>query len=328
MNKVFKLVVVSLMIIVIGESISSAEGQTLVLRLGQPQSLEHPQSLMVDRIAEKIKILTTGEIILKHYPAGQLGSQPEMFRQMVDGGLDFVIGGTDQAGQYHDPVNVFEMTYLYKSPEHMVKVLTSSLAKSLYEEVRKKSGVIILNPVYFGTRILSTKNVKVTKPEQLKGIKIRSVTSPIWVDNMSALGCTPVPMPLSDVYMALQTGTVEGQDNPLPGVKSTKFYEVQNNFILTNHFVGFSVVCVNEKAWNRIPSKYRDKIAKVFLEEADWMANEITKQEVSIRKELEAMGKVFIEPDREAFREARMNYDKEKTKKRFGDLVDKISKIN
>jgi len=201
------------------------------------------------------------------------------------------------------------------------------MAATLFEEAQRKSGIRIVNNVYFGTRILSTKSVKVYKPEDLKGVKIRATPSPVWVENFNAMGATAVPMPLSEVYMALQTGTVEGQDNPLPGVKANKFFEVQNNFSLTNHAIGFSTIMVNAKAWNRIPEKYRPDIDKVFKEEGLWMKGEIVAQDEAIRKELEGMKKTFIEPDRAAFRERVLKAQMERHKDTYADLIRQIMEI-
>ncbi|MBN1225336.1 MAG: TRAP transporter substrate-binding protein DctP, partial [Candidatus Aminicenantes bacterium] len=315
-------------IFAIGQQETWAQVKPVVLRLAQPQAIEHPQSQMVERIAEKIKTLTNGEVELKHYPAGQLGSAPDVFRQMVDGGIDFVIGGTDQLSSYNKQLDVFQTFYLFKDPDHMLRVMESPLATELFEKVRKESGIRIVNNIYFGTRILSTKNVKATKPEDLKGVKIRATPSPVWVENINALGATAVAMPLAEVYMALQTGTVEGQDNPLPGDKAHKFYEVQNNFILTNHAIGFSTIMVNEQSWNKIPAKYHADIERIFKEEGGWMKDEIIRQDAEIRKEFEAMGKEFIEPDREAFRSRVLTIQIEKNKDTYADLIKKIMEID
>lgn len=303
------------------------QSRPIILGFAQPQTMEHPQGQMVERIRERVAELTNGAVVIRHFPSDQLGSQADVFRQTVEGINAIVIGDFASVQPYFADVAVFNLPYMFTSPEHMLNVLNSPLAQEMFDGITQASGLIPLGSLYFGTRVLTTRNVIATRPEDLRGVRIRSPQGTVMVDAVNSLGSTAVPMPLAELYMALQTGTVEGQENPLQTIISNRFYEVQNNVILTNHMIGLSIVFANQRIWNSIPDIYRTEIERIIYEECLRTSNEIAANETILRGELEARGMRFITPDFDAFRTHSLN-ETLRRYSQFSDLIARIVAIN
>ena len=310
---------------------STASGNQLMekpitLGIAHPQAIDHPQSKFVERVKERVEKETGGMIKIAHYPADQLGSADEVYRQTVEGSNAIYIGDFNQSAQYVEELSVFNLPYIFKDPEHMEKVLTSDIAQELYDKLEAINGMKFLMPIYFGDRVMSTNKIRATTPEELKGVRIRCPQGTVSVDSIASLGCTPVPMALSEVYMALQTGAIDGQENPLQTFVNNRFYEVQDTIILTNHTIGFSTIMANGDIWNSIPKEYQDLILKIMQEEAVTLKEEIINSTAALREECEAQGVEFIEPDVEAFREHSLAYSRN-IYSEYSELMDSIAEI-
>ncbi len=300
--------------------------EKIVLGVGHPQAIDHPQGKFVERVKARVEEATDGMIQINHYPSDQLGSADEVFRQTVEGSNAIYIGDFNQAAQYVEELSVFNLPYMFNDPEHMAKVLTSDIAWELYDELEEIAGLTFLMPIYFGDRVMSTKGVQATTPEELDGVRIRCPQGTVSVDSVASLGCTPVPLALADLYMALQTGTVTGQENPLQTFVANKFYEVQDTIILTNHTIGFSTILINSDIWGSIPVEYQDLILEIMSDEAETLKEDILSTTAELRAECEGYGVTFIEPDFDAFKEYSLAYSREHYAE-FSDLIDAIGKI-
>lgn len=310
------------------DSITGKSDQFIPITLGisQPQAITHPQGKFVERVKERVEIETNGMIKIAHYPSDQLGSADEVYRQTVEGSNAIFIGDFTQSAQYVEELAVFNLPYIFNSPEHMEKVLTSDIAQTLYDKLEEVNGLKVLMPIYFGDRVMSTKGIEARTPADLKGVRIRCPQGTVSVDSISSLGCTPVPMALSEVYMALQTGAVDGQENPLQTFVNNKFYEVQDTIILTNHTIGFSAIIVNSAIWNTIPEEYQELIIQIMEEEAITLKQEIIDTTASLRAECEEKGVRFITPDFDTFKEYSLAQSRKKYSV-YSDLMDEIATI-
>ncbi|MBP3735778.1 MAG: TRAP transporter substrate-binding protein, partial [Lachnospiraceae bacterium] len=165
---------------------------------------------------------------------------------------------------YVPEFGVFSLPYLFKTPEEILNYLaTSDKAKELHAALEEK-GLLILGANFYGSRCLSTKGVDLCKsPDEFKakGIKIRCMEPQVWKDIIGAMGCTPVPIAFSELYTALQTGVVQGQDNPLANTVSQKLYEQLDKFYKTDHSYLISSFYTNPTAWDALPDDYKTLMA-------------------------------------------------------------------
>jgi len=183
-------------------------------------------------------------------------------------------------------------------------VIKGPIGQEFFDNLAKKSGIRVLDAWYLGTRELNlTRKAGVVKsPADLKGVKLRMPNAEQWLDVGRALGANPTPLGFGEVYMGLKTGTIDGQDNPVPTDYEEKFFEVTKYVVLTDHMIGYVTPVINEKLWQEMPDSYRAYIKKA-MEVARFFMNQQT-----LEKEATLLGKAQTEyeieviiPDKKAF---------------------------
>jgi tripartite ATP-independent transporter DctP family solute receptor len=202
--------------------------------------------------------------------------------------------------------------YTFSGYEHMNKVLNGEIGKQIFEDVAQKTGVRPLAAFYLGTRELNLveKVGPVRTPQEMKGVKLRTPASPAWIALGKALGGNPTPMSFGEVYMGLKTGTIEGQDNPLPTDLNAKFYEVTKYIVLTDHVVNSVWPSMNEKKWQSLTPEDQELVMQAIDKARQTCAETNLKAEKELVDFFKGEGMIVIEdPDKEAFAEyARNSY--------------------
>jgi tripartite ATP-independent transporter DctP family solute receptor len=200
--------------------------------------------------------------------------------------------------------SILTSAYLFRDANHLNAFFSSDLGAQMKKMVEDQLKVKILGPTFFGTRQVGLKpKKKISTPADMAGIKLRMPGGDAWQFLGRALGANPTPMAYAEVYTGLQTGAIDGQDNPLPNVQNMKFYEVMSQIVLTSHLVGFDLLTVNLKTWESMgPAKQ-----KAFRAAADkainWSAAEHLKREAELVDFLKKQGLEIYTPDVKAFRE-------------------------
>ena len=200
--------------------------------------------------------------------------------------------------------SILTSAYLFRDANHLNTFFASDLGAQMKKMVEDEVKVKILGPTFFGTRQVGLKpKKKITTPADMAGIKLRMPGGDAWQFLGRSLGANPTPMAYAEVYTGLQTGAIDGQDNPLPNVQNMKFYEVMSQIVLTSHLVGFDLLTVNLKTWEGMaPAKQ-----KTFQAAADkaiaWSAAEHLKREAELADTFRKQGLEIYTPDVKAFRE-------------------------
>ena len=274
-----------------------------VLKWNEPEPMGHPWADTGKMICEEVYKRSNGRIKIDHYPAGALGGQPEAVEMLRMGSLFMLTSGPSILNAFNEDVQIFSTPYLFRDRDHAYKAFESPWVQTLFnEDVLKKSGVRTIAFWYYGDRNVTTKNLPAYKPEDLKGAKIRCMNIPVWKTVVASLGANPTPVAYAELYMALQTGVAEGQENPFTTVVSQKFYEVQKYIIETRHVVHMGTVHVSEQIWQKLPEADRKMILDVFdeyLPVMDKLMDQKTAEAIAFLKE---KGVTIIQPDREAFK--------------------------
>jgi TRAP-type C4-dicarboxylate transport system substrate-binding protein len=199
--------------------------------------------------------------------------------------------------------SVLTSAYLFRDANHLNAFFASELGAQMKKEVEDQLKVKILGPTFFGTRQVGLKpKKKIATPADMAGIKLRMPPGDAWQLLGRSLGANPTPMAYAETYTGMQTGAVDGQDNPLPNVQNMKFYEVMSQIVLTSHLVGFDLLTVNLKTWNGMtPAKQ-----KSFQAAADkaiaWSTAEHLKREAELADGFKKQGLEINTPDIAAFR--------------------------
>jgi TRAP-type C4-dicarboxylate transport system substrate-binding protein len=157
--------------------------------------------------------------------------------------------------------SIFTSGYVVRDPAHQQKVFDGPIGESLFKTVSEKMDVTILSTVYLGTRQVNLREARpVRTPADLKGIKLRMPGTKEWLFLGEALGATATPLAFGEVYLGLKTGTIDGQDNPLPTVRAAKFYEVTKQLVLTNHLVDGIFIAISNKTWNGLTAAQKQSV--------------------------------------------------------------------
>ncbi|HWR13041.1 MAG TPA: sialic acid TRAP transporter substrate-binding protein SiaP [Rectinemataceae bacterium] len=207
---------------------------------------------------EVVERVSAGNIKVKTYDSASLFKQEQEVSAVKSGQADITATAAPWLTDASPWLSMFTAGYMFKSYDHMTKVLNGEIGKQAFERVAKEQGIRPLGAQYLGTRQLNmVKDVWVKTPDDLKGVKLRMPNSDSWIFLGKALGANPTPISFSELYMALQTKTVDGQDNPLPSTKNAKFYEVTKSITLTNHIVDSVWPAINEKKWQSLSDEQK-----------------------------------------------------------------------
>jgi TRAP-type C4-dicarboxylate transport system substrate-binding protein len=193
--------------------------------------------------------------------------------------------------------------YLFRDYDHLKKTFASDVGQDFIKMARDQVGIEVIRPVYFGARQVNLKPTKkINTPADMAGIKLRMPPGEFWQFLGESIGANPTPVAFAELYTALQSGAVDGQDNPLVSGRTMKFYEVTSQFVLTSHVIGYDVLAVSKKAWAGLKpaqqAKFRAEADRIF----DANAAKYDAQEAEAIEFFKKEGKQVYTPDQNAFR--------------------------
>lgn len=215
------------------------------------------------KFKEVVEAESKGNITVETYHSGSLFKQDQEVAAVKSGKADIVYLSASWLTDGSPWIGMFTAGYVFKSYDDMTKILNGEIGNEVFSRVVTEQGIRPLASYYLGTRQVNLREDKpVRTPEDLKGVNLRMPNSEAWVTLGKAMGANPTPLAFSELYMALQTGTVDGQENPLPTDRSAKFYEVTKSISLTNHLVDSVWPCINEAKWQSLSDHQKEVIMK------------------------------------------------------------------
>ena len=255
--------------------------------------------------AEEIKKRTNGRYDIQVFPASSLGKEADINQGLTLGTVDMVLTGASFAGRSYPPLAVSYFPFIFRDAEHQLAYAKSDVFKELAKGYDDKTGNHITALNYYGARHVTSSAAKpVSKPEDMKGLKIRVPDAPAYLAFPKSLGANATPIAFAEVYLALQNNTVDAQENPLPTIEAKKFYEVQKNISLTGHIVDSLLTVVSGNLWNKLNAEDKKIFESVMQEAAEKTGREIIASETRLVEEFKKKGNNVITVDKNAFREA------------------------
>ncbi|WP_221565781.1 sialic acid TRAP transporter substrate-binding protein SiaP [Alkalihalobacillus sp. TS-13] len=263
----------------------------------------HTEGLNV--LKESIEEKTDGQVKVNIHHSGSLYTQENEVDALMRGNLEMAYTGAEWLAEEIPSLSMFTSAYLYKDYDHMTSVLNGEIGEEVFDQVAEELGIRPLGAFYLGTRQLNYRDTgkEIRTPEDMKGITLRMPGSPSWLFVGEAMGANATPVDFSELYMALKTGTVDAQDNPLPTVKNASFYEVTDYVSLTNHIIASVWPTINEEVWVEMGEELQGKMMEAVEEARKHVDQTNLTAEKEVIDFLEGEGLEIIEPDVQAFRD-------------------------
>ncbi len=276
--------------------------QKMVWKASDVHPLGYPTVEAIQRMGKKLEAATSGRISIQMYPSMQLGGEKEMIEQAQVGALQIARISVGAMGPVVDELNVFNMPFIFRDETHMRKVIDGPIGAELLEKINTNPNtrIIALGWMDAGTRnVYSSKPV--TKPADLKGMKVRMMGNPIFVETMNAMGGNGVAMGFNELYSAMQTGVVDGAENNEPTVLAQNHYQVAKVYSLTGHLIIPEIFVFSKRTWDTL-SKEDQALVKKVSREAQLEERKLWDEKTSkATDELKAKGMQFVTADKKAF---------------------------
>jgi tripartite ATP-independent transporter DctP family solute receptor len=252
---------------------------------------------------EEFKKRTNGKYEIQVFPASSLGKESDINQGLQLGTVDIILTGASFAARSFPRLAVSYYPFTFRDADHVIKYSKSPVFKELTEGYKKASGGNTVTALtYYGARH-ATSNKLFTTCEQMKGLKMRVPDAPAYTALPRACGANPTPIAFAEVYLALQNGTVDAQENPLPTIEAKKFYEVQKNIILTGHIADALLTVVSPSTLSKMTPAEQKILFDVTQEAAEKATLDIRKREGELVDEFKKKGLNVVNVDRNAFQQ-------------------------
>lgn len=275
----------------------------IVLKLGYGSGTTNPRHLTAEKFKKWVEEQTKGKVQIDLYPSEVLGTDKQMMEMITMGTLDLTLNQHSLTANYAPKLSVIELPFLFDSTEKAGKILDGPIGEELAKDL-EKSGIQLL--AYWENGIRQTTNSKrpIEKPEDLKGLKIRTPESKMTISIFKALGASPAPFSFAELYLALSQGTFDGQENPVTNIHASKFYEVQKYISVTNHKYETLPFLASMKVWQKLPEDVRKVLKEGAVKFAKEHRKMVADNEGKLLADLEAKGMKVSKPNLQPFRDA------------------------
>jgi tripartite ATP-independent transporter DctP family solute receptor len=254
--------------------------------------------------AAEIEKKTTGKYHIEVYPASSLGKEADIVQALSLGTVDMVYAGAAFIANTYGPLGIAEAPFVFRGFDHWKNFAKSDLFSDFAAGYHDASqGNQIASVTYYGARCV-TSNKPINSPDDMKGLKIRVPNAPLYLLFTEAVGANAAPIAFAEVYLALQQGVVDAQENPLPTIKAKKFYEVQKYINMTQHIINNLVTIIGAPTWKKLSADEKKIFTETLLEAAAQNSAEVRQQEDDLKPWFEEKGNVINNVDRQPFMDA------------------------
>ena len=300
-------------------------GETIKIALGSVTSETSPFHVFLTKFKEEVDKNSNGQIEVSLHPNGELGGDREMIEAVQIGSLDGVISSSAVLGNFTSLVNVLDFPFLFRDQDHAYKVLDGEIGDEIAAAI-EGSGLKLIAWPENGFRNITNSQRPIKSLEDIKDLKIRTQENKVIVDSFTEYGASPTPMSFTEVFSALQQGVVDGQENPLSIVVSSKLYEVQKYLTISNHLYGAAPFTMNKELFDGLSPELQKVIQDAAYLARDHQRQYIADMDAEFLKEIEAQGMEIVQSedfDRKGFEEASEEIYK-KYEKEYGDIIQRI----
>ncbi len=301
----------------------AAQAQAVKLTLGHGAAPGNPRHEAAVKFAEVLKAKTSGRIEVQVAPSAQLGDDAAMVTALRTGALDLSANSQGAVANAVPEYAAFGMPFLFSTPAQAFKVLDGPLGKELSDKSAEK-GLVVLGYWDNGIRHMTNSKRAITKVEDMKGLKMRTPPDAVLVDIMQALGAEAQQIKFAELYVALQQGVVDGQENPLVNIHASKLYEVQKHLALTSHMFQMTPFLMGKRSWDRLSESDRKAVIEAAAEATAVQRKLSQESDDKLLAELKAKGVQVSTVDKSAFEKATGAVDDKWLATPIGPYVKKV----
>ncbi len=303
----------------------AASGDAIELKIGVSTAETDPRNVAAQQFADEIKEKTNGAVTAKVFPSGQLGGDADLINSMAldSGTVDIIITDASNFATYEPKMGISALPFQFSDFDLAYKFMDSDIEAEA-EASLVDQNMRVLAHYDNGFRCMTNNKKPIESPDDMKGMLIRTPENPVIMATMTALGANPQPLAFSELYQALQQGTYDGQENPIPVIYNNKLNEVQKYLSVTNHIYSGMCFTIAESTWKKLSADQQQIVsdAAKASAEADRAANK--QQTEDYVSKLKEAGMEINNPDLQAFKDATASVltDNQDT---YGDLLDKLA---
>ena len=280
-----------------------AEEKAVTLKIGFQANAGSNEYAAAELLAQKANEYSNGTITVEIFPGGQLGDDRAMIDQVAAGALDMTYSETGRLGLWEAELEIFGYPFAFDDFDHLMRTLNDTeYGKAINAKLEARGWKILAN-AYNGTRHTTT-NKAINSIEDMKGLKLRVPNAAANLAFAEFSGAAATPMPFAEVYLALKTNAVDGQENPLSTIDAQKFYEVQPYCALTGHIINDNNYIISKIVFDKLSPAQQEAITKATVEAAEFHTNKFAEDETALIAKFEEQGMTITTPDKAAFREA------------------------
>ena len=266
--------------------------QERVIKFGHLNNPDHPTSTGVKKFAEIVAAKSGGKIKVTEYPSSQLGNELQQQSALVGGVQEMLVASTTSLAGIVKEFGLLDFPFLFSNPRQADAMVDGPLGKALSARLADK-GIIVLGFFDLGFRNVTNSKRPITKGEDLEGLKLRVIPNPVFIETFKTFKANPVPMPFAELYGALESKAVDGQENPFAVILSSKFYEVNKYVSETNHVYATNPVQISKRFWDKLSPAEQKLLQEAAIEAQNYQRT--VSREVSAKAvaELKAKGMIY-----------------------------------
>jgi tripartite ATP-independent transporter DctP family solute receptor len=268
--------------------------QERTIRFGHLNNPDHPTSFGVKKFAEIVAARSGGKIKVQEYPSSQLGNELQQQSALQGGVQEMLVASTTSLAGIVKEFGVFDFPFLFSNERQADAMVDGPLGKMLGAKLAEK-GVVVLGFFDLGFRNITNGKRPITKPEDLEGLKLRVIPNPVFLETFKTFKANPIPMPFAELYGALESKAVDGQENPYSVILSSKFYEVQKYVSATNHVYATNPIQISKRFWDKLSPTEHKLLQEAAIEAQNYQRTVSRQVAGKAVAELKAKGMVFNE---------------------------------
>lgn len=285
------------------DSAAWIEGRPVTFKAGYNTVKQYPHARAIERFANRVAERTGENLQIQTFPSEQAGNERQMLDSVILGNLDIAKVSTGVVSTVVPEFGVFDLPYVFRDLNHMMATIKSKVGQDLTAKLEARN-VKVLFWMEQGTRSFYTTSKPIRTPADLKGMKIRTISSPVMVDTINALGATATPMGFGDLYLGLKSGIVDGAENAPDAIWYAKHHEVSKHFSVTNHFRTPVMVVMNKAKFDALPPEYKEILTATARETEGWAGTLYSQVSDALLSSLKKAGMTVVDTDEAAFRKA------------------------